>query len=134
MTGWRRSWARGQAMPTTNQTVAPVLLAGGNQVTFTYRRGMSPPAPHERYITNGGTGNLNFTVTDDAAWLSASPAQGSAPGKLTITANPTGKQPGTYTGHVTVAASGASGSPQVITVTLRVTASEGTTYLPLLRR
>jgi fibronectin type 3 domain-containing protein len=40
-----------------------------------------------------------------------------------IGANVTGLNVGTYTGHITVSASGASGSPATITVTLTITAA-----------
>jgi hypothetical protein len=112
----------------------PVLLVGGNNIGFTHQRAAPLPAAHERYITNGRTGSLSYTMTDDKSWLSATPTQGSAPGKLTIAVNSSDMLPGIYTGHVTISAAGASGSPQVIAVTLKVIAGRSTTYLPMIKK
>lgn len=120
--------------PSHKPASQPVLLVGGNQIGFTYQRGAALPAASVRYVTNGGTGSLSYTVADDKSWLSATPAQGSAPGKLTLAVNPSGLLPGTYTGRVTVTAAGATGSPQVITVTLTVRAAQSAAYLPLIRK
>lgn len=124
----------GATDPAHKPASQPVLLVGGNQVGFTYQRGASLPAASSRYITNGGPGSLSYTVTDDESWLSATPAQGSAPGKLTLSVNPRGLLPGPYTGHVTITAAGASASPQTITVMLKVSAAESTVYVPLIRK
>jgi hypothetical protein len=71
-------------------------------------------------VTNTGGGSLNYTVTDDAAWLTASPASGSAPGSVQVTASVAGLSAGTYTGHVTVDGGSAQGSPKVVNVTFTV--------------
>ncbi len=79
---------------------------------------------------------LNWTASSDAAWLSVTPGSGSAPTELVISADPSGKITGVYTGHITVTGSGASGSPHVITVTLQVYPAAGTQiiYLPITRK
>ena len=68
------------------------------------------------------TARSSFTVADDAAWLSVSPASGSAPATLTVSANPTGLAAGTYTATVTVTAAGVAGSPKTIPVTFTIAA------------
>jgi hypothetical protein len=62
-------------------------------------------------VSNAGDGSLSFTVTDDATWLSAAPASGTAPAQVTLTASPAGLNPGTYSATVTV-----SGASQTKTV------------------
>jgi hypothetical protein len=56
--------------------------------------------------------------------LTASPTSGSAPQSVTVTANSTGLATGSYTGHVTVTASGVANSPQTITVASEVLAQD----------
>jgi len=104
---------------------APVPTLGVNPRTLSFSAtlGGSNPAASPVSITNTGGGTLNFTVATDAAWLAAGPASGTAPATLQVAANIAGLSAGTYTGHVTVSAAGASGSPAVITVTLTVTAA-----------
>ena len=58
--------------------------------------------------------------TASAAWLHATPANGSAPGFMNIAVAPAGLAPGTYTGAVTVSAEGVANSPQAVFVTLTV--------------
>ncbi|MDX6667051.1 MAG: hypothetical protein QOK04_431, partial [Solirubrobacteraceae bacterium] len=49
-----------------------------------------------------------------------SPTSGAAPGSVQVTASTAGLAAGTYTGHVTITAAGAQGSPKVVNVTLTV--------------
>ena len=76
-------------------------------------------------VTNSGGGSLAFTATTrtdtGGTWLTVSPASGqvlpSAPATLTITADPAGLAPGTYSGSLTVAtAVGDQTLPVVMTV------------------
>ena len=72
-------------------------------------------------VTNTGTGGaLNFTATSDSSWLTVAPASGTTPGTVTVTAVLGSLAVGTYTGHITVTAAGAQGSPATITVTFMV--------------
>jgi hypothetical protein len=74
-------------------------------------------------VRNAGGGTLDYTITDDRTWISVSPATGSSTSEAdTITvALPTASlTAGTYTGTVTVNASGAGNSPRTVVVTLRV--------------
>ena len=82
-----------------------------------------------RSVTVSTTGAaLPFTASSSAGWLTASPVSGTAPGTLTVTANPAGLAPGTYTGAITVAA---TGSPaKTVAVTLLVTAVSQITVTP----
>lgn len=84
----------------------------------------------------GGPGSLNWTATKDAAWLQVSPASGAAPTKMTVSALPDGMAAGEYTGHITLQAAGAAGSPDVITVMLTIEPATHTqkVYLPSIAR
>src|SRR5205823_2763078 len=91
-----------------------------SSLAFSATQGGANPAPQSLSVTNAGGGTLSYTITDDAAWLTESPTSGSAPGTVQVTASPAGLNAGTYTGHITITASGAQGSPQVVNVTLTV--------------
>ena len=71
-------------------------------------------------MSNAGGGTLSFTDTDDASWLTVTPASGSAPATLSAAVNVAGLAQGTYTATVTVTSAGTSGSPKLIPVTLTV--------------
>jgi transposase InsO family protein len=55
------------------------------------------------------------------AWLAVSPATGAGNGSVTLSANLTGLQPGSYTGQVAISATGTSNAQLIISVTLIVT-------------
>ena len=74
-------------------------------------------------ITNSGNGALAWTATASDPWLSVSPASGTAPSTLTVSASTTALSAGTYTGSVQIAATGASNTPLSIPVTLTVAAA-----------
>jgi Viral BACON domain len=98
----------------TPPTLAFLLPAGGAAASQTAQ-------------LNSTTSGLAFsavaTTTDGALWLSATPASGTTPSALQVTANPAGLAAGTYTGTVSVAAAAAGNSPQSIAVSLTVTNS-----------
>lgn len=102
--------------PVPALSVAPVSLS------FSAQQGGSDPASQTLDVRNTGGGTLTFSASTDAAWLRVSPASGNAPAPLQITAGVAGLLPGTYTGHITVSAPGASGSPKTINVSFSVTA------------
>jgi hypothetical protein len=96
--------------------VSPATLA------FSAIQGQGNPAAKTLSLTNTGSGSLSVTTSDDAAWLTVSPAGASAPATLTVTPSIAGLAPGTYTATVTVTATtpGATGSPKTVAVTLTV--------------
>ncbi len=71
-------------------------------------------------ISNAGGGTLNWVISADAAWITVNPSSGAGTAVIEIGVNHSGLSPGTYTGTITVTATGASNSPQVINLTLNV--------------
>ena len=76
-------------------------------------------------IWNSGGGTLNWSLTDDAAWLSENPTGGSSTGAddatlVTVWVNTTGMSAGDYSASITIAADEASNSPQTVPVSLHV--------------
>jgi len=74
-------------------------------------------------IANSGTGTLSYSITDNVGWLSVSPSSGSSTGEtdtLTVTYDTDSLADDTYNGTITVTATGATNTPQTISVTLTV--------------
>jgi len=104
---------------TVTAAPSPTLTASPLSLSFSYQSGGATPAGQTVNVT--GTSALSYTAATSAAWLSATPASGNTPGSLSVSINPSGLAAGTYTGTVTITASGASNSPQKVAVTLAVT-------------
>lgn len=68
-------------------------------------------------LTSQDGSSAGYTLTDDADWLSVSPASGNTPGALTISVDSTGLPAGTHTGTVRASSGGTEAS---LPVTLRV--------------
>jgi len=104
---WR--WTTPIPWVSTELCVTPTsrsVTSGSGSTTFT--------------VQNCGSGTMSWSATDNATWLSLSPASGSlnAGQTTTVTATYTANT-GTSqrTGTVTVTASGATGSPKTVTIT-----------------
>jgi beta-glucanase (GH16 family) len=103
--------------PTSQLSVSPTALSlSGTQGSS------ANPGPASLNVTNSGNGSLSFTASSDSLWLSVTPASGTAPQTLQISAALGTLTVGTYTGHVTVTAPGAKNSPASIPVTFTVAA------------
>jgi hypothetical protein len=99
---------------------APALAVSPSSLAFSGTQGAASPAAKTIDIANTGAGSLDWTATDDAAWLSVAPSSGSGARSVTVTPDTTGLAAGTYTANVTISAAGATGSPRVVTVSLTV--------------
>jgi hypothetical protein len=76
--------------------------------------------PQTFWISNSGTGSLNWGISDNANWLTTNPSSGIDSGVVKVYINPAGLSVGTYTGTITVTDPHASNSPQHVTVYLTV--------------
>jgi BACON domain-containing protein len=99
-----------------------ILSVSQTSVTFNTVFGGSSPAPMAVNVSNSGTGSLSFSAASDSPWLAVSPDNGIAPQSLQISTALGALTSGTYTGHITVTAGGAAGSPATITVHFAVAA------------
>ncbi len=119
----------------SNIVTLPLTAGGGVLLTqsgFTFQsiQGGGTPPSQTFQIINGTNGTLNFNLTTSttsggAAWLSVNPAigviqPGGAPPTITVNINPAGLAPGDYYGQISVAAAGASNSPQIVSIVLNV--------------
>jgi hypothetical protein len=98
----------------TLDTGATMVLAR-TVVSTTAAAGASPALEYVAVTEAGGT-LAAPSVSDNAAWLSASITGGVAPWVVTITVDGSALAAGTYTGTVTVTSAGANNTPQTITV------------------
>ena len=73
-------------------------------------------------ISNSGTGKLDWTATENVAWLSLGTRSGSGDAAVAVTINSTGLAGGTHRADITITAPGALGSPAHVSVTLTVLA------------
>jgi predicted secreted protein len=85
--------------------------------------GGSNPAIKMLDIWNSGNGTLNWTLTDDAAWLSENPTGGnstSAHDAVALSVNTTGMSAGDYSANITITSPGVNNSPQLVPVSLHI--------------
>jgi len=108
---------------TVTQASAATISATPLTLPFAYQIGGTAPASKPITVTTTGTVNYSVasTTTTGGNWLSATPTSGSSSGTVAVSVTPTGLSAGTYNGTVTITASGATGSPQIVQVTLTVT-------------
>jgi hypothetical protein len=78
------------------------------------------PAAQNLSITSSTATQATWTATSDSAWLTVPTTTQTTPGTIQVAANQTGLAAGTYTGHVTITAPVATGSPATVTVTFAV--------------
>ena len=113
--------ACGQSTPSPSLptiAVSPSMAIGFNAV----EAGANPPSLTLE-IHNSGAGTLNWSVTDDADWLTLSPTSGNSTGEInnvTVAVNIAGISPGDHSATITISAPGAANTPQTVPVNLTV--------------
>ncbi len=106
-------------------TAAPTPTIGLSATTLSFSavQGGSNPANKTISVSNSGSGTLNWTATENANWLSLSPASGTGSGTISVAVNTAGLSVGTISTPITIAASGATNTPQTVAVSLTITAA-----------
>lgn len=122
-TGGTASRAVGRMFALKTRPLVATIGRSPTTLSFNAPAGGANPANKTVSITNTGDAGttLAWTATDNAAWLSVT-ASGTAPSTLTASIDTTGLAAGTYTGTITIAATGATNTPQTVGVTLTVVA------------
>jgi uncharacterized protein (TIGR03437 family) len=101
---------------------APTISLSTSQATFTYTVGSAASSAQSISISNAGGGTLAWSASSNSSWLSATPS-GTAPSTLAISVNPSGLSANIYSGAIALTATGATNSPQTISVKLTVSAA-----------
>ncbi len=81
-------------------------------------------APDDTFtVANGGINTLNYSITDDVNWLSATPPSGTSTGEadtITVSYSTAALAVGQYVGTITISDPQAENNPQTVTVNLNV--------------
>ena len=99
---------------------SPSLSLSTSKASFSYTLGGSAPASQTVSVTIAGGGTLAWSAASGSSWLTVSPNSGTGSVTLTLGITTAGLTAQTYNGAITVTASGAANSPQIISVTLTV--------------
>jgi hypothetical protein len=110
---------------TAPASTPPTIALSTTSAKFAFTLGGSAPASQSVAISNSGGGTLSWTASSNSTWLTVSSASATGPGTLTIGINTAGLSAQTYDGAITITASGATNSPQTISVTLTVSGASG---------
>jgi hypothetical protein len=103
----------------------PIIWLNSADLSFTGYEAGSNPAPQELRIKNSGKSTLKYTISDDAAWLSVAPADGTSAGQINahavaIDLNGLTGRDANYTATITITCQDAYNNPQKVPVTLKV--------------
>jgi uncharacterized protein (TIGR03437 family) len=114
------------------QSTGPTANPGS--VSFSYQVNGTRPAPVKVTISlPAASSSLPLTVTQVSStpqgWLTVTPDTGHAPMALTVSVNPTGLTPGSYTGSITIDTTPSSKIPAVIPVSLLISNPPSTMVL-----
>ena len=129
--GYRWSGAAWDAKPGTDismtiieyKPTGPLIDLSPNLIERQVDKGDNLPNDAFNVLNPGGA-NLNYTITDNAAWLSVNPTNGvvgpgqSAP--ISVMYDVAGLNKGLFTATVSIADAAAANSPQAVTVKVRV--------------
>jgi hypothetical protein len=88
--------------------------------SFNATQGGSNPSNQTLIIWNEGGGTLNWSISDNATWLSLSPTSGTGTWVVNLSVNIAGLTARTYNATITITASGATNSPVSIPVNLTI--------------
>jgi len=121
---WSGYWY--PAAPAGPPPEEPTIGFSPPSFSFSAIEGGADPADKTLEIWNSGAGTLDWSVSDDAGWLSLSPPGGSSTGEhdsVTVSVDISGKSAGNYPATITISAPGATNTPQTVPVTLQVSPS-----------
>jgi hypothetical protein len=105
-------------------SIAPAqagLVASPGSLTFSGLQGGSNPPT--QLISVSSNVKTTFNVTSDSAWLSATPASGTTPNSLSVTAAVGTLTAGTYSGKLTITPTSPAGPAQAVSVTFTISTS-----------
>jgi uncharacterized protein (TIGR03437 family) len=111
-------------VPVTLRVISALQLsATPASLQFDFQVGGATPPDQILSIATSGIAipvGAVATTTSGGNWLAVQPGSGNSPINMTVSVVPGGLTPGTYNGKITITATGATGSPMDVPVTLRV--------------
>ncbi|MCP4707643.1 MAG: hypothetical protein GY869_03375, partial [Planctomycetes bacterium] len=113
----------------------PVIEPSALEFTFDYTFGGSAPVDQTLTLDNSGTGALNWSISDDASWLTATPSSGDTlglggPSAVTLSVSVTGLGVGQYEGELIVDDNLAANNLQKVTVILNIIPDDSFMWVP----
>ena len=105
------------------EPTTPIISHSSASFGFGATQGGSNPENKILEIWNSGIDTLNWTLGDDAEWLSEDPTSGSSTGEhdtVVLSVDIAGMSAGACSASITITAPGASNSPQTVPVSLHV--------------
>jgi BACON domain-containing protein/fibronectin type III domain protein len=110
---------------TSTTTTTPSILLNPTSLSFSGTAGGANPLAQTVNLSNPTGGTLTWTLTESASWLGLNVTSGTTTTEIdaiSASVSTSGLAAGSYSTAITVAASGASNSPQTIPVTLTLSA------------
>jgi Zn-dependent metalloprotease len=101
----------------------PVISFTPSSFSFSATQGGASPPAQILEVWNSGNGTLEWSASENATWLSLSPASGDSSGEtdnVTLSVDISGLSANTYDGNITLASANASNSPQIVPVSLTI--------------
>jgi len=99
----------------------PTIAFSPTSFTFGATEGEAGPPEQTLQVWNSGGGILDWSLSDDAAWLELNPTSGSATDEVdnvTVSVHTSGMDPGSYSTTITISAEEATNTPQTVSVSL----------------
>ncbi len=119
---YRVSVDRVSVKQTVGGSSGPAIQLSTSQITTSTATGGNPP--NDTFtVRNVGSDTLNYSISDNAAWLSETPASGTSTGEtdtITVQYSAASLSAGIYNATITVSDPNATNNPQTIAVTLTV--------------
>ena len=115
-------WVDVSYIPSMSMPGAPdalLLNPPGSSLIFQTQVGVNPPAQSVS-LFDEGNGTVNWTASTNASWLGFSASSGTTPYVFNVSVSSTGLAAGTYSGMITINATGKNPT-QTISVSLTVT-------------
>jgi hypothetical protein len=129
--GWGTSFSTGWTFST--QAPQPAISYSPSSLNFTTTQGGVNPPSQTLNIWNSGSGSLNWSISDDALWLTLGPSSGTSTGEtdaVTASVSISDMSSGSYNATIIISASGATNTPRTVAVSLTISQAQETVTTP----
>jgi len=109
------------ALTVTGSTLSPSIMLNPTALSFSGIAGSTNPTSQLFNVSNPTGGTLSWSLSSNAAWLSLSAASGTTTTEtdsISASVNLSGLAAGTYSGTITVAATGATSKTLPVSLTV----------------